>query len=354
MNLYAVIIAGGSGERLWPLSTPNRPKQFLALIDQEPLIKNTLKRLKGLLPGEKIFIQTTPSCQKKLSKLLPGFRKRIWVEPEGKDTGPAVALAALRLHLLDPSSTMLTLWSDHFIGKPKILKRAFREAAAIANRGDLLVNIGIRPSRPETTLGYIELGEKIPGSNAFRVSRFKEKPSLKTAQKYLKEKNFLWNAGLFAWQTKNILAAFERSAPEIFRPLMEIKKIIQEGSSWQSEKVQKAFSKMPKRSIDYAVSEKAENIVAVEADPAWDDIGSWQRLYALLPKDKGGNAIRGETKYLESQNSLIINNSNRQKVATIGIKDLIVVVTEDTVLVADKKTDPAKIRTLKKLEKKKR
>ncbi len=344
MKTYAVIFAGGAGERLWPLSTREKPKQFLALIDEEPLIKNTVARLEGLLPKERIFIQTIPSYREKIAELLPDFAERIWLEPAGRDTGPAVALAALRLYDLDPESIMLTLWSDHFIGRPEELKRAFRQAIEIAQKGDFLVEIGIKPDRPETTLGYLELLEKLPDSEAFRA-KHKEKPDLKTAQKYLERGSVLWNAGLFAWPTKTILAAFSRHAPEIDRPLMEIRELISTHFHWESEEVKEAFARMPRISLDYAVSEKAENLVGLEADPAWDDIGSWQRLYALLPKAENGNVVKGRVVALESRDSLMLNQ-NSQPLATMGIKDLIIVATDRGILVADKNSDPAKIKEI--------
>lgn len=350
--LYSVIIAGGSGERLWPLSTPEKPKQLLALIDEEPLIKNTIWRLKGLVDKENIFIQTTPAYGEKIAELLPDFKTRLWVEPEKKDTGPAVALAALRLYMHDPASIMIALWSDHFIGKPDVFRSALKEASEIASKTGKLVAIGIKPNRPETTLGYIELGEPMVGeSNAFQVARFKEKPDQKTAEEYLASGKFLWNAGLFAWQSKSLLDAFAQYAPEIYQPLMEIKELVTSGKAWESEEVRTAFAKMPKISLDYAVSEKAASeMVAIESDPHWDDIGSWQRLRAILPKDEKGNVIRGKVMPLDSEDSIIFNEKEGITVAAIGTKKLIVVATNDAILIADQDTDPAQIKKiLKKL-----
>jgi len=248
---------------------------------------------------------------------------------------------------------MLTLWSDHFIGQPESFRQALKDASLVASQTDSLVAIGIKPNRPEVTLGYIKLGQKLTdfkelASPVFRVEQFKEKPDLKTAQEYLRsgESFYLWNAGLFAWKVVNLLRALESYAPSLYQTLMEIKDLIEKGIAWDSAEVKKVFSRMPKISIDYAVSEKATNLIVLMADPGWDDIGSWQRVYALLPKDKEGNVIKGKVISLDSQDSLIINQNSHPLIATLGIKDLIVVATDKTLLIADKSCPPSKIKEL--------
>jgi mannose-1-phosphate guanylyltransferase len=352
MNLYGVIMAGGVGERFWPLSRNSSPKQFLSMNGGKTLIQETVQRLTPLIPIEKMLIVSNQAQGELLRTQLPDFKNHQFaLEPVGRNTAPCIALAAVMIHQMDPEGTMLVVPSDHVIGKPDEYLELIKNAARLAGEKDCLLTIGIKPSLPETGYGYIHCGDKLEykSQNAFfKVKRFVEKPDLRTAESYLESGEYLWNSGMFVWKVSSILKAFEKYLPEIYQQAMQILPDLL--SSRRQSAIERMYASVPKISIDYGVMEKAENIVVGLGDFVWDDVGSWSSLERQLAQDANGNSVSGNHVGTETENCIIINRTGM--IGTLGVKDLIIVTTPDAVLVIDKNR-AQDVKTLVELMKKK-
>jgi len=342
--MYAVIMAGGSGTRFWPLSREKMPKQLLKIGGVDSLIQQTVSRVLPLIRIDDVFIVTNHALAESISQQLSAQYSRKWdgnfiLEPEAKNTAPAVGLAALHLERIDPESIMVVLAADHHIRKSKEFLSLIRRAEDAARNG-YLVTFGIKPDRPETGYGYIRAGEKIiraesrlkSADDVRRVEAFVEKPNLETAKEYLKEGNYYWNSGIFIWKTKTLLAEIEKHAPSLSTGLMEIKKSI--GTDKESAVIKDVFKKFDSISIDYAVMEKTDHAAVIPADIGWSDVGSWTALDDVSDRDSSGNVITGNVIDVGSQNSIIY--AEKRLVATIGLKDAVVVDTPDATLVCSK------------------
>ena len=338
--LHAVILAGGGGSRLWPLSRPHLPKQFLSLLGDRSLLQETVLRMDGLVPPERIVIVTN-SDQEPLvhSHLLqiPGFavdRVRIVTEPARRNTAAAIGLAALHLQDSDPDALMLVLPADHWINQRRKFVALVQHSLGWAEQGEL-VTFGILPTRPETGYGYIQRGEpcaKLPHwSEAYRVGRFVEKPPLVTAQHYLSSGAYYWNAGIFLWQTTRILQEIEAFLPSLASGLQEIRHSV---ASHDAAALAPVYARLESVSIDTGVLEKSSEIVVVPADMGWSDLGEWTAIHRLSPQDKRGNAVRGQAVLQDSDNSFIY--SSHRPIAGVGLKDLVVVETDGAVLVSSR------------------
>ncbi len=331
-KLYAAILAGGIGSRFWPLSRETTPKQLLKVVGDESLLKSTILRLNPLVPPERVMIVTN-SRQAELIRLHLSYDGKILspgyvVEPFGKNTAPAIGLAAIELIKKDPGAVMAVLPADHIIGD----SRAFRSALKAAHRAALdghLVTFGIKPTAPETGYGYIKAKKgktgKIDGFEIRAVERFVEKPDIKRARAYLKAGGYFWNSGIFLWKAERILEEFKTHLPGIYGALNDIKN----GMS-----VSDAYSKMDNISIDHGVLEKSGNVVVIPANFPWSDMGSWSSFSEILDPDQGGNIIKGRVVDIGSRNSIIFGCD--RVVATIGLKDIILVDTPDATLVCPK------------------
>ena len=332
--LFPVIMAGGSGSRLWPLSRQLNPKQFLALADaQLSMLQATIRRLDGLDVGLPRLIcneQHRFLAAEQLRQL--GMEQAsILLEPVGRNTAPAIALAALQAVQEEGDPVLLVLAADHLIQDVDAFLSSIRTALPLATAGKL-VTFGIVPSHPETGYGYIEKGACVEGGG-FAVSRFVEKPNLTTAQEYLASGNYYWNSGMFMFRASRYLEELERFQPEILTACRQALDAGQQDIHFTRVDAT-AFSACPEDSIDYAVMEKTEHAIMVPLDAGWSDIGSWSALWEVSTKDAKGNVFKGDVIDLATCNSYV--HADSRLVATVGVEDLVIVETKDAVLVAHK------------------
>ena len=331
--IYALILAGGSGERFWPLSRRNRPKQLLRLVSERTLLEETIARLDGFVPNERILILTNVEQEKSVRDLLKGFPKQnIIAEPAKRDTAAAVALGAGWVAARDHSATMLAFPADHVIADRAAFQETMKTAAAAAEETGALVTIGIKPTWACPGFGYIEQGEpvRLRGDGKIvvhRVVRFREKPNIDLAESFLRKGNFRWNAGMFVWSVPTVLSEFNRHAPELADFISQVR------SSKDLEKIlHERFAKLPRISFDYAIMEKADRVLVVEASFDWDDVGSWQAVARYFKNDEHGNAANTALIALDSSDNVIFNDGETT-VALLGVHNLIVVRTADAILI---------------------
>src|SRR5438105_14050326 len=331
--IYALILAGGSGERFWPLSRRNRPKQLLRLVSERTLLEETLARLEGFVPNERILILVNVEQEKAVRDLLKKFPKEnIIAEPAKRDTAAAVALGTGWVAARDHSATMLALPADHVITDRIAFQETLKTAATAAEEMDALVTIGIKPTWACPGFGYIEQGEavRLRGNGKIavhRVIRFREKPNADLAESFLRKGNFRWNAGMFVWSVQTVLSEFNRHAPELADFISQVR-----GPKDLEKLLRDRFAKLPRISFDYAIMEKADRVLVVEASFDWDDVGSWQAIARYFKRDEHGNASNSALTALESSNNIIFNEG-KITVALLGVHNLIVVRTGDAILI---------------------
>jgi len=353
-NLYVMVLAGGSGERFWPLSRKTRPKQLLSLFSKESLLEATLARLEGLVPPERTLILTNRDQEAAVRALAPALPpENIVAEPAKRDTAPAIALGAGWIARRDPEATMIVLPADQLISDVAGFQNTLRTAAAAAAQSAQPVTIGIKPTWPCPSFGYIEQGAPVAiggvEGNApavFEVCRFREKPSAEVAAEFLKAGNFRWNAGMFVWTIPTIRRELERHQPELGAFVTALCASGKNGESGEEVRalIESEFPRLPKVSIDYAVMEKAERVLEVESAFDWDDVGGWIAASNYWKKDEAGNAFSGEVTTLEAANNIVFADP-KVRIALVGVDDLIVVQTGDAVLVC-KRGDADKIKNL--------
>jgi mannose-1-phosphate guanylyltransferase len=334
--LLLFIMAGGSGERFWPLSRKAKPKHLLKLVSSKTLLEETVLRLKPLASRpSNILILTNHEQIPGIRKALPRFPKSSLIpEPAKRDTAPAAALATALALRNNPNAVLALLPADAVIGKAPIFRSQLAAAARAAAASPSFVTLGIRPSFPATGFGYLHLGQKtlrsLKGGPFLHVRRFVEKPSLAKAKSYLKSRQYAWNAGIFVWKASTFLAEARRQQPALTR---FIEKFPKHGS--YASYLKREFPKLPKISVDYAIMEGAKSVLAIQAAFPWDDVGSWSALPSQLPTDKRGNTLRGNITAVDSQDTLAIAQGGRQ-IALLGTKNLVVVDTPDALLVCPK------------------
>ncbi|NOX63730.1 MAG: mannose-1-phosphate guanylyltransferase [Chloroflexi bacterium] len=345
-HLYPVILAGGVGSRLWPRSRKRMPKQFLDLTGNErSMLQEAFDRMAPLVPRDHIYVITNTEYVDTVRKQLPEIpAQNVVGEPAARGSAAAIGLGAIHLQRRDPNAVMAVLTADHLIRKPEMLRRALVGASELAQQGEL-ITLGIRPTYPETGYGYIEMGDELGAFNgliAHRVKRFREKPDRATAEAFLAAGNFVWNSGMFVWRIDAIMAEFERQMPALFTALRGL------APSLMSAGEQAAFERfwMPLEgnvTIDYGVMEGARSVATFPVDLGWDDIGSWAALLEVLPKDRDGNVAHAQHLHHDSSNVLVF--SRDRLIATIGLKDMIVVDAGDAILVmpADRAQDVKKL-----------
>ena len=327
-EVHAVILAGGSGSRLWPLSRQHLPKQFLVLDGEASLLQTTINRLSPMIDGKSVLIVTQESHAKgeAYHALLP---YQTLYEPIGRNTAPAIALAAAYLATGGADPVMVVLPADHII-KDEVRFRAHLEIAIKAAQGGKLVTFGIQPTRPDTGFGYIK-AHRDEDVAVYEVERFTEKPDAATAEAFLKEGDYYWNSGMFVWRASVILAEIQRHLPAVYQIILQIVAEHRSGATFQ-QAVEKYFSTMPSISIDYGVLEKSDRVSLIPCNIGWNDVGSWQAVHEISPKDADGNALQGNVIAVDCRNSLI--RSEKRLVAAIGVEDLCVVETADAVLIS--------------------
>lgn len=342
-HVYAVILAGGSGTRFWPLSRHHYPKQLLRIMGQETLIQQTMRRVIHCTSPSRVLISTNAtqaeSICMQLGEWKDDLKDNFIIEPEGRNTAPAIALVATELLRRDPDAVMLVLPADH------VVKKEAKFAAAVALGVDLaaqgyLVTFGIKPTRPETGFGYIQpnprasLGKR-GGLAGYLVKRFVEKPDAATAGKYLRAGNYYWNSGMFLWKASTILEEIDRHQPALGRAMIAIARMGSlAGGGLDSERVTKAYCKLEPVSVDTGVMEKSSQAAMIPVDFGWSDVGSWSSLEEVAPCDRNGNVVVGNVVDLDSKHSILY--ADRRVVATIGLDNIVVVDTPDATLICPK------------------
>jgi len=335
--MYAAILAGGVGTRLWPRSRQDRPKQFTDITGTGvTMIQATAQRLAGLMPTNHIFVLTGGAYAGLAAEQLPEVPpQQIIVEPSGRNTAPAIGLACMHLAQHDPTAVIAILPADHIIPDGAALRAALRRAANVAREG-YLVTLGIQPTFPHTGYGYIKRGALIDdfdGLPAFRVERFLEKPNRSLAETFVAEGGYYWNGGIFISRVDRMLAEFEAQTPEMYAALERIGAAL--GGPDVDAVLTAEWETLPSISIDYAIMERAQRVAVVPLNAGWNDVGSWDALETVLNKDDAGNSIaKGDVLLLDSHDNIVY--SDKRIVALVNVHNLVVVETEDTLLIGDK------------------
>lgn len=336
--ITALIMAGGEGTRFWPLSRKDNPKQFLKLNDeQKTMLQQTVERIAQLVPYEKIFIATNDNYQQAIKdQLAEVLEENIIIEPLKRNTAPSIGLSSVIIEEKYPGSTMLVLPADHLIKDQNNFLDILKKGIMTAATGKNLITIGIEPTHPETGYGYIHFGDKlhtIDGDSVFKVENFTEKPDLDTATEFLKDGSYLWNSGMFIWNLNSILANIEEHLPKLYLSLEKIKEAL--NTEQQAEIIKEEFEKMESISIDYGIMEKADDIFVIPGSFGWDDLGSWPALERIKKVDEQGNVVVGKHYGIDTKNSII--HSTDKVITTIGLDNIVIVNTDDAVLICDKK-----------------
>ncbi|HTZ11121.1 MAG TPA: sugar phosphate nucleotidyltransferase [Candidatus Margulisiibacteriota bacterium] len=326
---YAIILAGGIGSRFWPLSRENRPKQLLNLYSGKPMIDEAVRRIITLIPAERIYIATNKILSKEIkcrAESLSIPLENILFEPEGRNTFAPIAYLTKVIYDSDPEAVITVLPCDHLVKNKGLFLKLLKDAAVISELG-LIVTLGAKPSRPETGYGYIKVKrgkDKSAKARFYEVDKFTEKPGLKKAKVFLKDKGYYWNCGIFVFRADCLLGEIREIIPSAYKTLMKISRT----------QLLKGWDELPANSIDYAIMEKTKKAALLPADFGWSDLGSWEAIEGILKKDKQGNIYRGNCISLGDKNSLVW--SEKGVVASIGLENIIVVNTEDALLVCRK------------------
>jgi mannose-1-phosphate guanylyltransferase len=344
MDVYSIIMAGGTGTRLWPLSTELKPKQTHRLIGEYTMFQDAVRRIEPITGFDHIMVVASNHHMPELHRQEPNIPKANFiVEPEGRGTAPCIGLAATHLTKINPESIMVVLTADHYIGNVEEFRKALKTSIKAASKG-YLVTLGIEPTEPSTGYGYIEHGPilyNIQGLNVFRVNCFREKPDKETAVEMIESGNYSWNSGMFIWKVERILGEFRKQMPALYNQLMTIMEAV--GSPEYMEVLEKAWGNVPRETIDYGIMEKADNVAVIPVDIDWSDLGSWSSVMKLLPSDSHGNVVKGKHLGKDTFSSMIMGED--RLIATIGVRDLIIVDTGEAILICDKSQDQ-KVREL--------
>jgi mannose-1-phosphate guanylyltransferase len=335
-HTYAVIMAGGGGTRLWPVSRKGKPKQLLPLLGKETLFQSTVARLEALFPPERILVVTVAEQAREMREQVPAIpAENYLIEPSPRGTASVVALAASVLKKRDPQAVMAIQTADHHIRNRDLFNYLIKAALEVADQ-KYLVTLGITPTFPSTGYGYIQQGESLSGDYkypVYTVKRFKEKPDEVTAQQLLSSGDHSWNSGMFVWRVDTILAEIERQMPDLFRAVDEI------ASAWDTsnrdEVLRSRWQELKSQTIDYGIMEKAERVAVLPAGGlGWSDVGSWDSLFEVLMPDMNGNVdTHGQHLALDTHNTLVYGGNNQRLVVTIGLDDMVVVDTDDALMI---------------------
>ena len=346
--LCALIMAGGKGTRFWPLSTEEKPKQFLNLIGEETMIQMTVNRIKPIIPIERVFVCTGEMYVDLVKEQLPELpEQNIIVEPEGRNTAPCIALSAFVIKKYYKDANMIVLPSDHLISDEDEFRNVIKNADEFVKENkEAIITLGMEPTRPETGYGYIRYGkdEKVINNHkVIKVDAFVEKPNKEKAKAYIKEGNYLWNGGMFLWSADNILNQIEKYSNDTYEALKDIEIV---DSEEIQELINNNYHKTEAISIDYAVMEKSDSIYVVPSRFGWDDVGSWEALDRYREKDEKGNVLVGSAKVVDSHGNLVISSSH--DIVVEGLKDIYVIENDGKILVGHK-SNVANVKELKKI-----
>jgi mannose-1-phosphate guanylyltransferase len=339
-QIFAVIMAGGVGARFWPRSREKNPKQLLAIAGEGTMIQNTIRRLGNFVDPKNVFVVTNRMQRQGVIDQLPQVPPaNILVEPVGRNTGPCIGLAAMFVQRLDPKGIMVVLPADHIIQDELEFARVLELGANVANESDALVTIGIQPTRPETGYGYIQVRDVVSEhrpafmeEGVFQVKTFAEKPNPQMAQQFLESGDFLWNSGMFMWRVDVILSEIQRSLPDLHEQLKILEPTL--GTPMFEQCLEHAYGMVRSISIDYGVMEKAKSVYVIRGTFGWNDVGSWDEVCRISPKDECGNFAEGKIIAVNSKNTYV--HAPGKLVATVDVDDLIIIQTDDALLVCKK------------------
>lgn len=334
---HLVIMAGGIGSRFWPVSTTERPKQFLDIMGcGKSMLQLTLERFGDIVPPENVWVVTGAKFADLVAEQLPTVpAQNILLEPCGRGTAPCICYVSWKIKMRDPRANVIVTPADHDVKDVETFQRAIRETVGFAAETDAIVTLGMKPTHPATGYGYICADLSYPAlrqTNTYRVDAFKEKPDEETARGYIQQNNYFWNAGIFVWNVSTIVNAFRVYAREIstiFESLQRVYDTPQEQS-----RIDEVFPTCPKISVDYAIMEKAEEVFVYPVDFGWSDVGTWGSLYAQLPKDEHGNAVVGDDVHVVESENCIVHTTTCKTVVVQGLDGCMVVEKDGNLLIA--------------------
>ncbi|MBN1299679.1 MAG: mannose-1-phosphate guanylyltransferase [Melioribacteraceae bacterium] len=334
MNLYAVIMAGGVGARFWPKSREKTPKQLLKIFNEHSLLQNTYHRLNGLVKQENIYLITNKIQSETIKKQLPGIpNQNIIEEPFGKNTAACIGLATSFIQIHDPDALTLILPADHLIVDVEKFQKTILRAAEYAFKNSALVTIGINPTRPETGYGYIQADNLADAADIYDVKTFAEKPNLETAKRFLEAGDFFWNSGMFIWKASTIMNELKLFMPELYEGLSKISSVI--GKQNYDQVLTLEYGQLRNISIDYGIMEHSQKVYVIKGEFDWNDVGNWEAVYQLSEKGKNENVVKGDVYLHEVSGSYI--ETTKGFTAVLGVDNLIVIETDDALLICDRK-----------------
>jgi mannose-1-phosphate guanylyltransferase len=330
---YAVIMAGGIGSRFWPMSRQNFPKQFLDILHTgRTLIQSTFERLTDFIPTENIYVVTSNEYVGIVKAQLPHIpHENILGEPSRKNTAPCIAYISFKLMQKDPKASLIVAPADHMVLDRIAFKKVCLEALSFVNKHNALITLGIKPLHPNTGYGYIQREPQLVSDNVYKVKTFTEKPNLELAKTFLGSGDFLWNAGIFVWQVKNVIKAFENYLPEMYDVFVAEKEVF--NTTGEKKALDHIYPLCTSISIDFGIMEKANNVYVIPASFGWSDLGTWNSAYDNLEKDFLGNAIAGENVMVIDARDCIVHSGNNKLLVLQGMQDFIIVDTSDVLLI---------------------